>query len=71
MNDTIRQLIDFFGTQLATAEALGASQATVSGWLNNAHGMNPVTAMKAERLTGGKIKAEDLCPRLREIGATA
>jgi len=67
MNEHIRQLIDFFGTQLATAEALGASQATVSGWLNNAHGMNAVTALKAERLTGGKIKAEDLCPRLKTL----
>lgn len=69
MNEGIKTLIAFFGGQNNTAEALGVSQATVSGWLNNAHNMNPVTAMKAERITGGKILAADICPRLRELGA--
>ena len=69
MNEHIKALIEFFGNQNETARALGTSQATVSGWLNNAHGMHPVTAMKAERLTAGKIKASDLCPRLKELDA--
>jgi len=67
MNETIRQLIDYFGTQIATAEALGASQATVSGWLHNVHGMSPVTAMRAERVTRGKVKAAELCPSLASV----
>jgi|AntRauTorcE11897_2_1112592.scaffolds.fasta_scaffold34377_2 DNA-binding transcriptional regulator YdaS (Cro superfamily) len=67
----ITELIEFFGTQEKTAKALGASQVTVSGWLNGLHGMHPVTAMKAEKLTGGKILAVDLCPRLKELDSAA
>jgi len=69
MGEKIKELIVFFGGQRQTAGALGVSQATVSGWLNQLHGMNPVTAMKAERLSGGKIVASDICPRLKELDA--
>jgi len=71
MSSAIELLIGFFGSQQKTAEKLKVSQATVSGWLNEKHGMHPVTAMKAETLTGGKVKATDLCPRLNELNAVS
>lgn len=57
-------LIEHFGTQQKTADALRVDQGTVSGWARGRHGMSPVTALKAEAVTQGKFKAVDLCPDL-------
>ncbi|WP_445425197.1 transcriptional regulator [Alishewanella sp. HL-SH06] len=67
MTSTFKNLIDHFGDQSIAAEMLGVKQPTVSGWLNGKHGMSAKTALKAERLTGGKFKASDLCPELAEV----
>ncbi|TWV81530.1 Cro/CI family transcriptional regulator [Moraxella sp. VT-16-12] len=64
----IEDLIEHFGgTQENLATALKISQGTVTGWLNMKHGVSELNAQKIEKLTNGKFKAIDLCPRLAEI----
>jgi len=62
MRAIFKDLVAFFGTQEVTAEKLGVDQSTVSGWVRGKHGMSPVVAKRADRLTAGKFKKEDLCP---------
>ncbi|HEE9760134.1 TPA: helix-turn-helix domain-containing protein [Pseudomonas putida] len=62
MSTIYKDLVSHFGTQDETAEKLGVDQSTVSGWVRGKHGMSPVVAKRAERLTGGKFKRQDLCP---------
>jgi len=69
MDTPITRLIKHFGTQERTATALGVKQGTVSGWSTGRHGISEVHAMKAEHLTGGAIKAVELCPRLSAVAA--
>lgn len=64
MDDAISDLVKLFGGQMQTAKALGVSQPTVNGWVNGKHGVSAETALKAERISGGKIKAVELCLRL-------
>ena len=59
-----QRLVKYFGTQQKAAEALGLDQGTVSGWVRGKHGMSPVSALKAEAITGGEFKAVELCPDL-------
>lgn len=61
------RLIKHFGGQVATAKALSVEQGTVSGWLNRVHGVSSLNAMRAEMLTNGAIKADELCPELAQI----
>lgn len=69
MNSPISRLISFFGTQDQTAKAMGVSQPTVAGWASGKHGVSELNALKAERITKGKIKASELCPRLVGLDA--
>ncbi len=62
-----QQLIDHFGSQSATAKAIGVKQPTISGYVTGRWNMTPIVAMRAEAATGKKIKAEDLCPALKDI----
>jgi len=62
MNAIYKGLVDYFGTQEATAEKLKVDQSTVSGWVRGKHGMSPVIAKRAEALTEGAFKKEKLCP---------
>ena len=62
MNAIYKGLVDYFGTQEATAEKLKVDQSTVSGWVRGKHGMSPVIAKRAEALTEGAFKKENLCP---------
>ena len=51
------QVIKHFGTQAATAEALGIGQPAVSNWV--ARGVVPsVSQLRLEIITGGKLKAD-------------
>ncbi|QPI65856.1 transcriptional regulator [Vreelandella venusta] len=59
---TFQSLVGFFGTQIKAAELLNVDQATVSGWVRGKHGMSPAVALRAEKLTGGKFTAAQLCP---------
>lgn len=66
MDTPISRLISFFGTQEKTAQALGVKQGSVSGWAIGRHGISELHAIRAEKATGGAIKASDLCPRLKD-----
>ncbi|WP_323842920.1 transcriptional regulator [Moraxella sp. Pampa] len=66
-NPTIGKLITEFGNQVKLAKKVGVKQGTVTGWLNNRHGMREIYALKVEKLTNGKFKAADLCPKLKEL----
>lgn len=67
MNLEVKKLIDFYGGQVETAKELGRTQALISKLLNNKAKVSPLLALKAEKLTNGKIKAIDLCPRVKEL----
>ena len=62
MSTIYKELVAHFGTQDITAEKLEVDQSTVSGWVRGKHGMSPVVAKRAERLTAGAFKKEALCP---------
>lgn len=64
MNATFKQLVAHFGSQAETAKALKVKQGSVSGWVRGLHGCSAEVALRAERITGGKIKAADLRPSL-------
>lgn len=64
MSTAISELVAFFGGQNKTAIALGVSQPTVNGWLSGKHGVSAEVALKAERISSGRIKATALCSRL-------
>lgn len=66
-NEHIAKLITQFGGQVKLAEKLEVKQGTVTAWLNKKHGICAENAFKIEQLTGGKIKATELCPRLAKI----
>lgn len=66
--DIVTKLIEHFGgTQEKLASALNVKQGTVTGWLNKKHGIGESNALKIEKLTQGKFKAIELCPRLAEL----
>ena len=62
MNTIYKDLVAYFGTQEVAAEKLKVDQSTVSGWVRGKHGMSPVVAKRAETLTAGSFKKEDLSP---------
>ena len=62
-----QKLVDFFGTQSATADALGIRQPSVNAWLSGKAKMSAKLALKAEKITDGKFKAVDLCPDLKDL----
>jgi DNA-binding transcriptional regulator YdaS (Cro superfamily) len=63
-NPVIERLIAEFGGVGKAATALGVAQPTVTGWRLGHHGMRAGVAIRAERLTNGRIKASELCPEL-------
>jgi DNA-binding transcriptional regulator YdaS (Cro superfamily) len=64
MKSNFETLVAFFGSQTATAEALGVKQGSVSGWVRGLHGCTAEVAMRAEILTKGAVKARDLRPSI-------
>lgn len=69
-NNLIDDVIKEFGGQENLAKSLGIKQGAVSQWLNSRTNMRERYALKIEKLTSGKFKAVDLCPRLAEIEQT-
>ena len=65
--ELIQKLIREFGTQIKLGQAIGISQSTITGWLRLEHGISELTALKIEKITEGKFRAVDLCPRLAEL----
>lgn len=64
MSNPFEKLVAHFGSQNATAVALGVKQGTVSGWVRGLHGCAAEVAMRAEIITQGAIKARDLRPSI-------
>lgn len=60
----VKALVAHFENQKAAAAAIGVEQPTISAWLNGGHGVSARSAIRAERATGGAIRAVDLCPDL-------
>lgn len=70
MNKNIyKDLVDFLGGQTKTAKTLKIKQPSVFAWISGKSKMSAHTATLAEKLTQGKFRAVDLCPRLAEIEA--
>ncbi|NWC29961.1 helix-turn-helix domain-containing protein [Pseudomonas tolaasii] len=69
MAEKISSLINFFGSQAKTGEALGVSQATVSYWLSGSQKVSPEKALLAETITDGAIKASSLCDLIAQVEA--
>ncbi|SDT42616.1 DNA-binding transcriptional regulator Cro [Pseudomonas cedrina] len=65
----ISALINHFGSQSKTGEALGVSQATVSYWLSGLQKVSPEKALLAEIVTHGAIKASALCDLIAQVEA--
>lgn len=62
-----QSLVAYFGNQEITANALSVKQPAVSGWVRGTKNMSELVAIRAEKATGGKFKASDLCPSLKEF----
>lgn len=58
MNSLIKQAIDLLGSQQKLAEACGVSQNAVHKWLSNKLRVSLENALKIEKATNGKVKAE-------------
>lgn len=67
--NAIERLIEHFGSQTKTAKALSVSQPSVSYWLNGVCAMDADKALLAQDLTGGKVMAWELCPKLQKKSA--
>lgn len=65
----IDKAIQFFGTQQALADAIGASQAQVSHWRLGLKRVPAKRAKKIDEVTNGYVKKEELCPDI--FGDTA
>mgnify|MGYP000863830364 CR=1 FL=1 len=67
MQTIYQELVEHFGGQVATANALLVSQSTVSGYVSGRWNMSERVAIKAEKASCGAFKAVDLCPTLKEF----
>ena len=64
VQEAVRRLIKFFDGQKSAAIALGVTQPVISRWLAGKHFVGVATAFKIEAVTGGEIRAWELCPGL-------
>lgn len=67
MQQKYQKVVDYFGSQIKTAQKIGIKQSSVHAWLSGRAKMSATNALKIEKLTNGKFKAVDLCPCLAEI----
>lgn len=58
MRKAVKKAIEFFGSQQALAKVCGISQNAVSKWLNGGGSVSLENALKIEKATQGKVKAE-------------
>ena len=67
MNLIIKTAIGIAGTQKDLAKACGVSQAAVQKWLHNKTKVAPENVTALVEATGGKIKAYEIRPDLKEL----
>ncbi|WP_053982253.1 YdaS family helix-turn-helix protein [Marinagarivorans algicola] len=60
-----KKLVKRLGGTKKASRALNVSMPSVCGWVSSKHGMSAAVAIRAERVTDGEFKAEDLCPALK------
>jgi len=61
---------DHFGSQEKFADAIGASQPSVSHWLKGTYEMSMDFAIATQTATNGKFKASDLCSAIKKLQTT-
>lgn len=66
-NNKFQLLVQHFGSQESTANALQVKQPAVSAWVRGTKNMSELVALRAEKATDGKFKATELCPSLKEF----
>ena len=66
---TYQNLVAFFGGQTRAANALEVTQPSVNAWVKGGANMSALVAMRAEKRTAGKFKAEQLCPAIKQATA--
>jgi len=66
MNELVQQAIELLGTQQLLAEACSVSQNAVSKWLNGG-AISLENALRIERATQGKVKAEYFSPEFSHL----
>jgi len=59
MNEAIRKIVEYFGSQAKMAKELKVSRAAVSHWCRD-KAIPPARAIQIEAMTKGEIKAIDL-----------
>ncbi|MBA6066379.1 transcriptional regulator [Pseudomonas mosselii] len=64
MTQIFKDLVLFFGGQVATAKALGVTQGTVSGWVRGVHGCSADMALVIQVKTKGRFTAAQFRPSL-------
>lgn len=60
--DCIVKAIEIFGSMEKLSAAIGGSQASVYRWVHGKAIPSPLSCMKIEKVTNGKIKKEDIRP---------
>ena len=60
-------LVNYFGGQVKTAEALKVKQPAVSYWVRGKKQMSSDVAIRAQEATNGTFKAVDLCVSLKKF----
>lgn len=66
MENPMQKAIKEIGSQVKVAQACGVSQNAVSKWLKGAN-VSLENALKIERATNGKVKAEHFNPRYADL----
>lgn len=66
MKEIFKDLVRFFGGQMATAKALGVTQGTVSGWVRGIHGCSADMALLIHAKTHGRFAASCIRPSLAD-----
>ena len=67
LQDLYIEVINHFGGQQQTADALDVKQPSVNSWKQGKAKMKPRIAAKVQTLSNGKFRAKDLCPELKEV----
>jgi DNA-binding transcriptional regulator YdaS (Cro superfamily) len=65
-----RQVVDHFGTQTATADALGIAQSSVAGWIDAGEVPEP-RQYQIELATGGMLRADKPALRINKAKSAA
>lgn len=64
-NETLQQVIEYYGSQSKVADLLGVTRAAVTQWVNDGV-LPPLRAIQIEVLTDGQFKAVDLTGKKKD-----